>query len=275
MAGPVLVGTNKIASSAAGSSVNLTLPSNVAAGSMIVVACATDDGTVPSATCLNTSTPTMTWFRIITQSNATQGSLGIFVAVNVTGGATVVKFVNGTSFIAGSAAEFTNGQSTTDGTPVGANLGSGAVPNAGTITTTNADDTFFAAGTDSLQTVTWVAGASYTLLANVGSSANTNVALQYQSVSATQTNFATAYGTCTGMSGWTAAACAIKLAVASAAAATVGNVKIPSIGRVPMVAGRFALQRTWGSGGGAGSPGILQPSEIQQPVIDTIIRFPY
>lgn len=229
MAGPAFVTGQSAATSGAGSSVNVTI-NGVTAGNMLVVVATTDDATAPSGTSVSDNL-NGTYTQIISKTNTSNGSLAIFVKLNVAAGNTQITFSNGTVAVAMSAAEYTpNGLSGNDGTAVN-NAGVTGTPSAGTINTTNADDVLIAGVVDSSSNTTWTAGASYALRSVVTSSANTNVGYQDRTVSATS-GYSTAFGN-SALNGWTTAAMAIKAAAASAVTADMW-MSLPQIPRQPL-----------------------------------------
>lgn len=217
MAGPAFVTGQQGASSASGTNVSVTLPSAITAGNMLVAIAATDDANVPPATGVTDTSGSNVWTRIVTQArSASGGGIGLFVCLSAAGGSYPIKFTHTGSFVAESVAEYSpNGQSGNDGTAAAASNTTGT-PNPGTVTTANANDVILSGASDASADVTWSAGASFALRGNVTSSANTTVALQDRTVSATS-GYASAFGN-SATTLWVAVAAAIK-AVASGAPA--------------------------------------------------------
>lgn len=215
MAGPAFVTGQSAATSASGTSCNVTI-NGVTAGNMLVAVATTDDGTAPGTTAV-ADNKNGTWTRLVSRAHAsvTRGSIGIYVMVNCLSGNTQITFTNGTAFVGMSVAEYTPGQVTADTSSSNTSI-SNTPPDAGSLVTTNADDLLVAGACDAVETLTFAAGTSYALRSVVNSNTNTNVGLQDRTVAATST-YASAFAASGTTSGWSAAAVAIKAAVAAAA----------------------------------------------------------
>lgn len=211
MAGPAFVSGQQNASSSSGTSVGVSLPSAITAGNMLVAVAATDDANQPPSNGISDNSGGGNVWTLIKAAgnNSNGGCCGVYVCLNAAGGTYTITFTNASSFVAISVAEYTpNGLSGNDGTAGNQAITTGT-PDAGNVgPTTNANDVILVVATDNLNNTTWAAGTGYNLRGNVTSSANTTIALQDQTVSATGT-YATAYGN-TATGGWSCAAAAIK-----------------------------------------------------------------
>jgi RHS repeat-associated protein len=181
----IQTGTN----SSRNTNVSVTL-ANVAAGDTLVAYAAAQSNSAPPVSAV-TDNQGNTWTLIRSQAGATAaaGGAGLWVAYNVSGGATTVSFNPGVSHCALAVAEYANVSSVapSDGSSSASTASASSTPAAGGFATTNAIDLLFAGANQSAMDVTWSAGAGYALRGSIASSTDMALAIEDEHVFSTGT----------------------------------------------------------------------------------------